>query len=187
MADCFPQDYVFRGAVVTYNATVPSQSDPWWGGVVSAVSAALWQKAANAVKAGAQAHYGVQASEVNKDSGSLFYRLSVEGDMRSINDVKSTMDAAVKNAGFKLMASAVRFINNPRRDGCGSPTSGPGKVYPPASGNVDTSQPPGVIETTTDAWFGGIAKQIGLTSQTTALLVLGVSALLLFSLIGGRR
>lgn len=182
MADCFPPDYVFGGAVVTYNATVPALSDTtWWGGIATAIIAARWTQAANQVRQAAGSHYSVQAFEANANAGSLFFRLAIGGDMGRLQDVKDTMDGAVKGAGFKLMASAARFISNPRRDGCATPSEGAGKVYPKESGNIDTSasrDKRNSIEVAADEW----SKALGLDSLATKLgitsgALLGLSAI----------
>ena len=193
--ECFPPDYVFAGATVVYTATVPGLSDTtWWGGGIAAsLIAARWTQAANQVKASAAAHYSVQGFEVNASSGSILVRLAVGGDMGSLQDVKATMDGAVKGAGFKLMASLARFINNPRRDGCEAPTTGPGKVYSKESGNIDTPKPTNWLDTTVDFYFGGLAKTLrdatgipDLNSKTVGIGIIAAVAGAIFLLTRGR-
>jgi hypothetical protein len=100
--------------------------------------------------------------------------------MRSINDIKATMDGALHVSGYQTRASMVRFLNNPRRDNKAQPpvnTPGvppPVTQLPPGAGNIDTSNSGNPI----DSIFGGLSSKLGISS-TTLLIVAGLGLVLL--------
>lgn len=131
----FPLDYVFAGANVYYQVTVGGWRRP-----------PTWNERFNYLRQIVSSHYRINKYEENETSGSIFFNLTIPGDMRSINDVKATMDGAVYTASYPYRGSMVRFLHNPRRDGTIQPpvnTPGvppPVTQLPPGAGNVNTNK-----------------------------------------------
>jgi hypothetical protein len=177
----YPLDYIFAGATILYQANV--ESVPKYSSPV----ADEWYRKYFYLKNIVYSHYGVNAEAGNHLAGSVMFNLKIHGDMRSINDVKATMDGAVKTAGFTLLASFARFLSNPRRDGTTQPpvnTPGvppPVTQLPPAAGNVDTPKgdpSSSILGTALDAYLGPLAKSLGVSSLTLALIAIGGIVLL---------
>jgi hypothetical protein len=127
-----PVDYVYNGAVVIYSATVDSpnvardsqgnlynpcqsyflgtcpEEQVWW-----AKHSQVWALAANQGTI-------LQHSE-NALAGSISFKIRSDIDRASINDIKGMLDSYVTGAGFKLLASQIYFVSNPRRDNTAQP------------------------------------------------------------------
>lgn len=172
----FPLDYVFAGADVLYQATVESVP------VYSGPTVDEWYQKYFYLKSIVYSHYGVNAESGNHIAGSIMFNLKIYGDMRSISDIRATMDGAVRTAGFNLVTSFVRFLNNPRRDDRQQPpvnTPGvppPVTQLPPTAGNVDTPKgdpDSSILGTALEAYLGPLAKTLGISSMTLALIAIG--------------
>ena len=184
----WPADYVFAGAVVNYSANV-NREGFFEGAARLAVYRSTFVSRFGAVKASAGAHYGVLRSSSNADAGSIAFSLKVAGDMASINDIRSTMDAAVRGAGFTLMASQVYFTSNPRRDGTKQPTVGtPGAdpattVKPGGAGGFGTKSvvpESGIAQFWGDTFFKGDVSLFGVAIPKVLLLAGAGAAILIF-------
>jgi len=150
-------DYVFNGAQVIYSANVaPGSIKIDAQGNAYDACAGFFFTTCPYVQEWYAKHSQVWANIANvgrvlqhtegESNGNIAFKLEINQDRNSINDIKGQIDQMVRDAGFDLRASQIYFISNPRRDDqqqppVNTPGVDPRYTQKPPQSLVDTPKP----------------------------------------------